>query len=85
MNISLYLLHTDDMQFSAIDLGDDRLRGWPVQFYTRHIVSLISRERWYYCRRTLLSSTRQALWGPGDSRPWFCQGSARRDATKERP
>jgi hypothetical protein len=25
------------VQFSAIDLGDDRLRGGPVQFYTRHI------------------------------------------------
>jgi hypothetical protein len=25
------------MQFSAIDLGDDRLRGGPPQFYTRHI------------------------------------------------
>lgn len=37
MNVSFYLLHADDMQFSAIDLGDDRLRGGPVQFYTRHI------------------------------------------------
>jgi len=26
MNISFYLLYADDMQFSAIDLGDDRLR-----------------------------------------------------------
>ena len=25
MNVSFYLLHADDMQFSAIDLGDDRL------------------------------------------------------------
>ena len=37
MNISVYLFYADDMQFSAIDLGDDRLRGGPPQFYTRHI------------------------------------------------